>query len=102
MECTILAYIDSGLNALSIQSKWHLHWKALELIPNMNNEVEFAAPAHNLLKRLGAEDETRLALRNHTVSIKASPQATRKKRFTKLDSALLLNPQKRSIGPARG
>ncbi len=102
MECTILAYIDTTLSALSVQNKRHLHWKALEHIPSMNNEVEFVAPAHNLLKKSGAKNMTRQAHKNRTSSILASPHAARKKRFTKLDLALLMNPQKGSVGPAQG
>jgi hypothetical protein len=59
MECTILAYIDTGKSAFSIQNKRHLHWKTLDLILGMNNEVEFLASTHNLLKRL--MQETQLA-----------------------------------------
>ncbi len=29
-KCTILAHIDSGTSALSIQNKCHLHWKVLD------------------------------------------------------------------------
>jgi hypothetical protein len=90
MECTILAYIDTGTSALSVQNKRHLHWKALEYIPSMNNEVEFAAPAHNLLRKTNAEYTTCQAHKNYTMSILASSQAARKKRFTKLDLALLM------------
>jgi hypothetical protein len=68
----------------------------------MNNKVEFITPAHNILKKSGAKNTTRLAHKNRTVSILASPQVARKKRFTKLDLALLMNPQKGSIGPAQG
>jgi hypothetical protein len=55
-ECTILAHINTRTSALSIQNKRHLHWKALESILGMNNEVEFLAPAHNLLMKTGAEN----------------------------------------------
>ncbi|CAK9208097.1 unnamed protein product [Sphagnum troendelagicum] len=67
------------------KSKKHLHWKALDTIPNLNNEIEFAASAHNLLKKVDAGDTTCQALNNEAASIFASPQAARKKRFTKLD-----------------
>jgi hypothetical protein len=76
-----------------------MHWKALEHIPSMNNEVEFAALTHNLLRRTDAENTTRQAHKNRTASILASPQATRKKRFTKLDLVLLMTSQKGIIGP---
>jgi hypothetical protein len=49
MECIILAHIPARINAISIQNKRHLHWKTLESIIAMNNEVEFIAPTHNLL-----------------------------------------------------
>ncbi len=39
--------LDTGESALSIQNKRHLHWKVLELIPGMNNNTEFIAPAHS-------------------------------------------------------
>jgi hypothetical protein len=92
MECTILAHISTRLSALSVQNKRHLHWKALKHIPSMNNEVEFAAPAHNLLRNSGVENTTRLAYKNSIASILASPQAARKKRLIKVDLALLRDP----------
>jgi len=55
MECTILAYIDTGSSAMSVQNKRHLQWKVLDHIPSMNNEVEFATPAHNLLRKYDVE-----------------------------------------------
>ncbi len=75
VECTILAHIDTGASALSIQNKRHLHWKALDLIPGMNNEVEFAAPAHSLLMKAEVENSTRQENKNRSVSIQASLQA---------------------------
>ncbi len=98
MECTILAHIDISSNALSVQNKWHLHRKALEHIPSMNNEVEFAASTHNLLRKMDTGDMNRQAHKNRVASILASSQAARKKRFTKLDLALMLSPQEVSIG----
>jgi hypothetical protein len=53
-ECTILAHIDSGTSALSIQNKRHLHWKVLDGKQGMSNEVEFLASAHNLLMKTEA------------------------------------------------
>jgi hypothetical protein len=50
-KCTILAHIDSGSSALSIQNKRHLHWKALDSTQGMNNKMEFLAPAHNLFMK---------------------------------------------------
>jgi hypothetical protein len=85
IECTILAHVSTGESALSLQNKKHLHWKSLDDISNMNNEVEFAAAAHNLLKKADAGDTTRQAFSNKAASILASPQAARKKRYTKLD-----------------
>ncbi|CAK9222857.1 unnamed protein product [Sphagnum troendelagicum] len=85
VECTILAHIDTGTSALSIQNKRHLHWKALELILGMNNDTEFAAPAHSLLMKAELESSTHQESKNRATSIQASPQAAHKKRFTKLD-----------------
>jgi hypothetical protein len=48
IKCTILADIPTGSNLVSIQNKKHIHWKALESISSMNNEIEFAALAHIL------------------------------------------------------
>jgi hypothetical protein len=91
MECTILAHIDTGTSALNIQNKRHLHWKELELIPDMNNDVEFAAPTHSLLMKTEAGNSTCQESKNRMASIQASPQAARKKRFTKLDISALVN-----------
>lgn len=78
-ECTILTHIDIGSNALSIQNKRHLHWKALDGAPRMNNEVKFSAPAHNLLTKTEAENSARQENKNRLASIQASPQAAKKK-----------------------
>ncbi|CAM6030543.1 unnamed protein product [Sphagnum balticum] len=104
MECTILIYIHTGVTGVSVQKRKYLHWIALEQTPNLNNEVAFAASAHNLLVRSGAEDTTRQALRNKSASIRASPQAARKKRFTKLDMIyqVLINLKISNLGPAQG
>ncbi|CAK9882577.1 unnamed protein product [Sphagnum jensenii] len=88
MECTILAHINTGSNALSIRNKRHLKWKNLEQVHSMNNEVEFAAPAHNLLKKTDEENTSRQAHKNRTASILASLQAARKRRYTKLNLTL--------------
>jgi hypothetical protein len=85
VECTILAHIDTGSSALSIQNKRNLRWKAMELIPGMNNETEFAAPAHSLLMKADLMNSSCLESKNCAVSMQALPQATRKKHFTKLD-----------------
>jgi hypothetical protein len=101
MECTILAYIDTGSSALTVQNKRHLQWKVLDHIPSMNNEVEFAAPAHNLLKKSDGEISTRHAHKNRSTSMLASPHAARKKRFAKLDLTQLMASQKDSTAPTR-
>jgi len=73
MECTILAYIDTGSSALSVQNKRHLHWKVLDHIPSMNNEVEFAVPAQNLLRKTEVVSTTRQAHKYRVASNLASP-----------------------------
>ncbi len=98
MECTILVHIDTSASVLSVQNRKHFHWKNLDLIPNMNNEVEFSISAHNLLKKVDAGDMTRQAHNNRAASILASPQAAMKKRFTKLDLARMLSPQVVNLG----
>jgi hypothetical protein len=85
MECTILAHISTGTSAISIQNKWHLHWKGLEAIMVMNNEVEFSAPAHDLLLKSEPSHIDHQAYKHRMASIQASPQVARKKRFIKLD-----------------
>jgi len=46
---------------------------------------------------------TRQALRNRWVSLKVSPQAARKKkRFTRLDMTILMNPATSNPDPAQG
>jgi hypothetical protein len=59
VECMILAHIDTGESALSIQNKRHLHWKVLELILGMNNDTKFAAPAHSLIMKAETESMIR-------------------------------------------
>jgi len=97
IDCTILAHIDTGASALSVHNKRHLHWKALDLILSMNNEVEFTTSTHNLLKKVDAGNTTRQAHNNRAASILTSLQATRKKIFTKLDLARMLAPQEASV-----
>jgi len=72
MECTILVYIHTDEKRVSVQKRKYLHWKALEQTPNLNNEVAFVAPTHNLLMRSGAEHTTCQAFRNRSASICAS------------------------------
>jgi hypothetical protein len=91
MECTILVHIHTGSSGASVQKKKHLQWIALDQIQNLNNEVPFTVPAHNLLKKTGEVDSTRQELKNTSASIQASPQATRKKRLTRLDMTILMN-----------
>jgi hypothetical protein len=59
----------------------------------MGNEVEFAASAHNLLMKIGAIQSEYQEIKNRTASTQASPQAARKKRYTKLDFAILASPE---------
>jgi len=51
----------------------------------MNNETEFATPAHSLLMKADQMNSFRLESKNRAASMQASPQVARKKRFTKLD-----------------
>jgi hypothetical protein len=70
-----------------------LHWKTLDLIQEMNNEIEFITPAHNLLRKIDIGNTARQAHKNRSASLLTSPQAARKKRCTKLDLALLMTSQ---------
>jgi hypothetical protein len=90
MDCTILAHIEIGTNALSTRNKRHLHWKVLDPAQEMNNDIEFATAAHNLLRKTDTRNTVRQAHKNSSASLLASPQAARKKRFTKLDLALMI------------
>jgi hypothetical protein len=92
-ECTILAHIDSGTSALSIQNKRHLHWKALDDKIGMGNEMEFSAPAHSLLMKTEAVQSEHQEIKNRSVGFQASPQAARKKRYTKLNYAILASSE---------
>lgn len=58
----------------------------------MNNEAEFAAPAHNLLMKAVPKNPTRPGNQNRLASVQASPQAARKKFFVKLDIKMLFPP----------
>ncbi|CAM6000527.1 unnamed protein product [Sphagnum balticum] len=97
MECTILAQISTGTSAISVQNKRHLHWKTPESMPSMNNDVEFAGPAHNLLLKSGPESTDRQAHKNMSANLQASPQAVRKKRYIKLDLTQLEPPRANSV-----
>jgi hypothetical protein len=101
-ECTILAHIDSGTSALSIQNKRHLHWKVLDVKTSMGNEMEFSAPAHSLLMKTEAVQSKHQETKNRTANFQASPQAARKKRYTKLNfAALALTEAKEESDPGR-
>jgi hypothetical protein len=82
IECTIFAHIPIGSN-----NKKHLHWKTLESILSMNNEIKFAAPAHSLLLKqgVGVGGEEHQVHKNKAASHQASPQVARKKCFMLLD-----------------
>ncbi|CAM6016856.1 unnamed protein product [Sphagnum balticum] len=92
MECTILVHIQTDPNGASIQKRKHLQWIALDQIQNLNNEVPFTL-AHNLLKKMGEATLTRQKPRSTSASFKASPQAARKKRLTRLDMTIFMNPE---------
>jgi hypothetical protein len=85
MECTILAHVRTGSNALNVQNKRHFHWKELESISTMNNDGGGAVAAHNLLLKRDPSSSEHIANRQKMASILASPQAARKKRFVKLE-----------------
>jgi hypothetical protein len=102
MECTILAHIHTETNGVSVKKRKHLHWIALDLTPSLNNEITLTVPAHNLLMGLGAADTTRQELTNKSVSIQASPPAARKKRFSRLDMTVLMNPEIDSLVSTQG
>jgi hypothetical protein len=67
-KCTILAHINSGTSALSIQNKHHLHWKALDDKIGMGNEMEFSAPAHSLLMKIEAVQSEHQEIKNRSAS----------------------------------
>ncbi len=51
----------------------------------MNNEIDFAAPAHSLLLKQGAGEAECQVHKPKVVSRQTSPQASQKKRFIPLD-----------------
>jgi len=73
----------------------------MELIPGMNNEMELSAPVHSLLMKADLMNSSRLESKNRAASMQASPQAARKKRFTKLDISLTATAQTDGNVPAR-
>ncbi len=68
IECTILTHISISSNPVHIQNKKQLHYKVLESISSMNNEIEFATPAHNLLLKQGVGGEERQVHKNKVMS----------------------------------
>jgi hypothetical protein len=85
MECTILAHIHTGTSEISVQNKCHLHWKETDSTTIMNNEVEFAAKAHDLLLKNGPSRIDHQTYKHKMASILALPLATRKRRYIRLD-----------------
>jgi hypothetical protein len=67
----------------------------------MNNETKFAAPAHNLLMKADLMNSSRLESKNRAASMQASPQAARKKRFTKPDISSTATARTDGNAPAR-
>ncbi|CAM6065850.1 unnamed protein product [Sphagnum tenellum] len=59
----------------------------------MGNEMEFLAPTHSLLMKKEAIQTEHQANKNRSASFQASPQATRKKRYTKLNFAILASTE---------
>jgi len=55
----------------------------------MSNKMEFSASAHNLLMKIEAENSAYQENKNRSASIQTSPQAMRKKCFTKLNFTML-------------
>jgi hypothetical protein len=92
-ECTILAHISTGSNAISAQNKRHLHWRSSDSLTDMNNDIEFAGPTHNLLLKSRPVSTERQVRMNKVASQMASPQTIRKKRFIKQDFSKL-EPQR--------
>ncbi|CAM6035423.1 unnamed protein product [Sphagnum compactum] len=81
---------DSALADLTQRLETELEEKS---IPGMNNEVEFSASAHSLLLKTGSENSDCQVHKNQTTSIQASPEAAKKKRYTKLDLATIEPPR---------
>jgi hypothetical protein len=88
-ECTILTHISTGSSAISVQNKRHLHWRPSDSLTSMNNDIEFSSPVHSLLLKSDPKCSDRQIRKNESASQLASPQAIRKKRFTKLDISKL-------------
>jgi hypothetical protein len=67
----------------------------------MNNDTKFVAPAHSLLMKPETESLICQESKNRAASIQASPQAARKKRFTKLDILIWETTQLDGTAPIR-
>jgi len=100
-ECTILTHINTGFSGISAQKRKNLHWRTLESITSMNNDVVFAGLAHDLLLKTGPASTDRQTRKSTSTSLLASPQAAKKKkRYVKLD---LSTPRSlKPIGPLPG
>jgi hypothetical protein len=72
-----------------VQNKRHLHWRSFDSLTVMNSDIEFAGPAHNLLLKSGLVSTECQVRMSEVASQMASPQAIKKKRFTKLDLSKL-------------
>jgi hypothetical protein len=73
MECTILAHIRTRSSALSVQNKWHLHWKEIGTISAMKNDTGGAVAAHNLLLKRDHSCTEHLIHKQKMASFLASP-----------------------------
>ncbi|CAK9219992.1 unnamed protein product [Sphagnum troendelagicum] len=79
-ECTILAHISTGSSAISVQNKRHLHWRSSDSLMDMNNDIEFAGLAHNLLLKSGRASTERQVRMNEVASQMASPLSYQKEK----------------------
>jgi hypothetical protein len=59
----------------------------------MGNEMEFSAPAHSLLMKTETVQSEHQESKNRSTSFQASPQAARKKRYTKLNFTILASSE---------
>jgi hypothetical protein len=59
----------------------------------MGNEMEFSALAHSLLMKTEAVQSEHQEIKNRSASFQASPQAARKKCYTKLNFAILASSE---------
>jgi hypothetical protein len=90
-ECTILAHINTGLSSISAQKRKNLHWRTLESIASMNNDVVFVGLAHGLLLKTSPASTDHQTRKSTSASLLASPQAARKKkRYVKFDLSTLV------------